>query len=503
MIKRYFSSIKSALLLSGIIFVTIAHANQSMVCSDLSATEIHQKMIEKKLTAISCTNELIKLIDKYDRNDQKSGYNTFIAYHKKAIFDQAKELDQTNNASENLLHGIPVVIKDNIDVEGYPTTDGTISLERNFPKTDAIAVQKLKQAGAIILGKTNMDELAAGVTSNNFVYGAVKNPYDKGKFPGGSSGGTAAAIRLGFAPIGLGSDTAGSIRIPASLSGIVGFRPSITRYPTEGIIPASPTFDTVGTMAKNVEDIILLDKVITQAKTNIQPVSLKGLRLGVPREYFYENLDPETRRLTEETLKKLQHAGVILVEENISHLQALIDKESLSIALYEFPLALTHYLPKKELKLTFTELINQVKSPYVKSAFLPLIEHPVSKMGYENAIKEGRPALQEAYKNYFGKNNIEAIIFPTTPLPARSIEGSMDTVELNGKQVPTVPIYTRNTIPSANVGLSSITLPIGLTKEGLPVGIELDGKIDQDGKLLGIALSVEKLLGSLPKPQLH
>ena len=220
--------------------------------------------------------------------------NAFIHFDAQRTLEAARDADRTRGAAPaGPLHGLPVVIKDNIDVAGLPTTAGTPALRANRPRASAPVAEALFRAGALLLGKTNMHELADGITSNNAAFGAVRNPYAPTMIPGGSSGGTAAAVAARMCPAGLGTDTGGSVRIPAALCGIVGLRPSAGRYPGAGIVPISHTRDTAGPIARGVADVALIDSVITQTQAPVPVPALKGVRIGVPRIPFYEDLDPE------------------------------------------------------------------------------------------------------------------------------------------------------------------------------------------------------------------
>src|ERR1019366_1494860 len=189
------------------------------------------------------------------------------------------------------LHGLPVLLKANIGTTSAPTSAGTPALRDHRPPADAAVAAKLFSAGAILLGKTNMHELAYGITSNNAAFGAVHNPYNPALISGGSSGGNAASLAARMCAAGIGTDTGGSVRIPSALCGTVGLRATVGRYPAQGIVPLAHTRDTAGPMARSVADLVLLDSVITGENAALSPAALKGVRLGVPRSYFYKDMD--------------------------------------------------------------------------------------------------------------------------------------------------------------------------------------------------------------------
>jgi mandelamide amidase len=226
----------------------------------------------------------IALLEQCERG---KALNAFIALDRERVMAAARTADQQRKSGGRLgpLHGLPIPIKDSVNTKGLRTTAGTPALREFQPKQDALIVRVLRHAGAIVLGKTNLHELSLGVTSNNQAFGAVHNPYDQARIPGGSSGGTAAAVAARMAPLGVAEDTVGSIRIPAALCGIAGFRPTMSRYPSAGVAPISALFDQVGPHARAVGDLALFDAVATGNFSPIRPVALKGVKLGVARGY--------------------------------------------------------------------------------------------------------------------------------------------------------------------------------------------------------------------------
>jgi indoleacetamide hydrolase len=470
---------------------------QSHDLPELTATEAVSLLRTGDLSAEKYAQALL------DQCRKHRSLNAFIWQNEDQVLAAARAADKERTAKRpGPLHGLPIVIKDNIDTASAPTSAGTPALRDRRPGSDAPVAAKLFSAGAILLGKTNMHELAYGITSNNGAFGAVHNPYNPALIPGGSSGGNGAAIAARMCAAGLGTDTGGSVRIPAALCGIVGLRPTVGRYPGTGIVPLSYTMDTAGPMARSVEDLALLDAVITGQSASIHPVSLRGVRLGVPRRFFYENMDLSLAPVVENALTTLRGAGCILVEAELADIERLYASARPPISYYEMLHDLSDFLLTSGTKLTAEAVIARIASPDVKSAYETYAIGPKapSREAYEIAIKQGRPAFQAMYRNYFRENNVTAIVFPTTLLPARPI-GDDDEVELNGPKKPTLGTYLHNTRPMTTTGIPGMSLPIGLTAAGLPVGLELDAPYGKDRMLLSLGLAIETLFGRISAPR--
>ena len=272
-----------------------------------------------------------------DMAERRRDLNAFITFDREHALAAARKADglAARRSFAGPLHGVPIVIKDNIHVAGVANSAGTPGLRSFVPARNAPVAEKLIRAGAIVLGKTNMHELAFGITTNNAAFGSARNAYDPTRIAGGSSGGTGNAIAARMAPAGLGSDTGGSVRIPAALNGITGLRPTLGRYSQEGITPIAHTRDTAGPMAREVADLVLLDTVITGARDKVAPAPVSGLRVGVPRAVFWKNLDAETERLATAALDRLRGAGAQVVEVDMPGLAELNGKVSFPVALYE------------------------------------------------------------------------------------------------------------------------------------------------------------------------
>jgi Asp-tRNA(Asn)/Glu-tRNA(Gln) amidotransferase A subunit family amidase len=428
----------------------------------------------------------------------------FITLDPDAVREAARQADRrrASGASLGPLHGVPLALKDNLDTADLPTSGGTPGLKGHRPKRNAAIVEALLAAGAIVLGKCNLHELAFGITNNNTAFGPARNPYAPDRIPGGSSGGTGVAVAARLAPGGVGTDTGGSVRVPAALCGIVGFRPSTGRWSQAGVVPISHTRDTPGPMTRSVADCALMDSVVTGAPGELASANLHGLRIGVPRRHFWEGLDPELARICEAALSRLKEAGVVLVEVDLSEEAALDAEAGFPIALYETVVDLNSYLAAHNAGLDFAGLAERAGSPDVKGILMSLtgagaVPEPV----YRKALQQ-RSMLQDAYRRHFAEHGIAAIAFPTTPAPA-SLIGEDETFDLNGKPHPTFATFIRNSGPGSVAGIPGISLPAGITAAGLPVGIEVSGPVSSDRALLAVGAALERLLPKLPAPPMH
>lgn len=452
--------------------------------ANMDATEVVASFKSGRLSPATYAEAIVERVEKH------AGLNSLQSFDAVGIAQRATDAFAAH--PDGALAGLPIVVKDNINTVNFPTSGGTRALLDHITSTDAGVVSALHAAGGCVSAKAGMHELAFGITSNNAVTGAIGNPVDPTLIPGGSSGGTAAAIGAGIFPAGLGTDTGGSCRIPAALCGIKGLRPTTGRYATDGIVPIAHTRDTPGPLARSVRDIALFDAVLSGEYAPVTAADLSSVTLGVPHAVFYDDLDPHVATTIDTQLTALSAAGARLVDVSFDGIWVHNAAFGFPVVLYEMMRDLPAYLVEHAPEISFDTLFENIGSPDVARAIgSQLGDDAISQEAYRAAIEQHRPAMRQIYAQAFDAHELDAIVFPTTPLPARPI-GQDETIKLNGAAQPTFRTYVRNTDLGSNLGVPGISLPCPVGA-GLPVGIEFDALAGQDRRLLEIALAVERL----------
>jgi mandelamide amidase len=429
------------------------------------------------------------------------GHNAFISTRRADELDVCKDPHAPQDLRPRALAGLPVAVKDNVLVAGQRATFGT-SATRNYVPTETCRHGSAPdRSGRGILGKLNLHELAGGVTSNNAVFGPVRNAYDPKCFAGGSSGGAGAAVGTRLVAIALGTDTGGSVLIPAALNGVIGFRPTVGRYPMGGVLPVSPTRDTIGPIARSVEDIILVDSVMAQTSTPVSPSNLTGLRIGVPRKLFVDVADADSKATFENTLQRLTAAGVEIVEIDLPDL-VQAEKGFGPITPYELKTEVPKFLARYHVGISFDELVAGIRSPDLIKDYQTRIVGKASPSdeAYKEAVRTFKPAVEGAFQKAFAEHRLFALAFPTTLTDARPIEGSDEQIMMDGVSIPTWKAYINNTNYLTKGSLAAMTLPMGMSSRGLPLGVTLAVLPHHDEELLSLGLSVQPLLPALPAP---
>ena len=429
-----------------------------------------------------------------------------------AAIAQAQQIDRAVENGEVLppLSGTIIAIKDNMVMRGVRTTAGSRILFNYEPPYTATAVERLESAGAIIVGKTNLDEFAMGSSTENSAYGAVKNPWDTTRVPGGSSGGSAVAVAAGMAMGALGSDTGGSIRQPASLSGVVGLKPTYGRVSRYGLIAFGSSLDQIGPFANSVEDAARILSVIAGRDSNDSTSSnvdvddyvlalngdVRGLRVGVPREYFGAGLDPDVKEKTEAAIKKLEEIGAEVVDVSLPHTEYAVPVYYL-IATAEASSNLARYdgvrygfraEEASTLKAMYSRTRDQGFGAEVKRRIM-LGTYALSAGYYDQyygKAQKVRSLIEQDFRDAFAKCDV--IVTPTAPTPAFKLgEKTGDPLEMYLSDIYTI---------TANLaGVPGLSMPCGLSSNGLPIGIQLIGNQFDEARLLRAAHNLEQALG--------
>ncbi|MBR0915456.1 amidase family protein [Bradyrhizobium japonicum] len=431
--------------------------------------------------------------------------NAFITIDEAALLEAARDADKAHAAgSAAPLLGVPLGVKDSYLTKGLPTSLGIEGLARFMPREDADAVRAIKSAGALVFGKNNLVEMSYGLTGHNARYGQVKNPRARDRVSGGSSSGSAASVAAGLVPASLGGDTVGSIRVPASFCGVVGFKPTTGRWPRNGVAPISPTLDTTGAFARSVADCILVDQVVTGEQAgefSDAGYNLKGARLAFAPRQFLDLVDSEVETRFREVVRRLQDAGAEVVEVDLGDdFNALIQTATWGIFAHETMGAISEFLRRHDIPTTFEAIYENLK-PQLRQSWghivLPGGPGATSAEAYQTALDVSRPEIKRRFNAAFVSHGALVILQPTTPCTAPLIE-EQATVYIAGQEVSYLDL-ANHTVSASSVGLPGISLPVGLSRAGLPIGLELDAPFGSDRGLLNLARSIEGILGTKPR----
>ena len=423
--------------------------------------------------------------------------NCFITVLGESAMSAAAESERRHSVGQPLgpLDGVPLAVKDVFYISGVRCTAGSRILAENVAGYDAPAVRCLKAQGAIIVGTTNMHEFAAGVTSDNPFFGPVRNPWDPERVAGGSSGGSAVAVATGMAAGALGTDTAGSVRIPAALCGTIGFKPTYGRVSRLGVIPLAASLDTVGVLAGDAWDAaVMLQAIAGHDKADMTTVDVPvpnfvdalsapfaGARIGVVRQYFQDDVDRRVEGDLEEFASRLREIGCDIGEADLGPVGEVYDK----------------WLVIRRAEATAFHQRWLDSAPELYGADVrKLLELglEIRAVDYVNSINS-RPAIIERFSEAMEK--FDFLIAPTTSIPAPKVGQTMTTIE--GKEVSVYSALNRLTLPFNYVGFPVASIPTGLV-DGLPLGVQVVGKLFEEAAVLRIAKAYEDLFGPFPAP---
>ncbi|UCH46422.1 MAG: amidase [Betaproteobacteria bacterium] len=438
-----------------------------------------------------------------DRAQSLESLNAFITLDREAVLEAARNADskRAGGGATGALHGLPIPVKDSVNTRELRTTNGTGALRNFRPSEDAKVLDPLFSQGGILMGKTNIHELSYGWTSNNGIFGPAHNPYDRARVPGGSSGGSGVTVAARMAPIAIAEDTLGSIRVPATMCGLAGLRPSYGRYSGDGVMPLTMNkFDQIGPLARSVKDLALFDSVVTGDGSPLEETPLKDVRIGISPEYFLSGLDPEVERITNEAFLKLRAAGATLVWAEIPEAAKAAMGTAITIITYETVPAISGFLEEQGTGLTFDQMLAQGShgiQETMKAFALP--PNRPSREAYESMLAK-RQEIREEIRLYFQRQGISALAFPPIMIPPPRI-GEETEATISGERVPLYIAMARNVALGSCANMASLILPAGITSSGLPVGLEFDALNGNDRALLSLGLSLEKALGPIPAPQ--
>lgn len=448
------------------------------------------------------------------RQRSHAGLRAFVSIDADAVMAAARQADAARAAGRPLgrLHGAPLALKDNIASQGLPTAAGTAALAGAHGMRNAGVVERLCAEGAIVFGKNTMHELAMGWTSDNGHFGRPANPYAPARIAGGSSGGSAAAVAAMLVPAAIGSDTNGSVRIPSALCGIVGFRPSVGRYPSEGVVPLSHTLDTVGPMARRVADLALLDAVMAGQPADAPMTNLDGVRLAVSPSYYLSQLTPEVAEAFEAARQRLTRCGVTWVEADLPELRELADGIAPALIGHESASALPDWLAARAPGVSMDQLIARAGRDLVHAlqAGQQGLGSEATRLSYHQALRR-RTALSDAMHRYFVQHRVLALMHPVTrvaaPLAASAAERASPAPDValpDGRRMSAREAFGQNVSPASIAALPSLVLRGGLTPAGLPVGLAFDAPHGSDARLLALGHALERALApaqsAMPPP---
>ncbi|MCA1644495.1 MAG: amidase [Chloroflexi bacterium] len=448
----------------------------------LSAVEMARLTAAGEISATEVTRSFLERIDRYDAQ-----LRAYITVDAAGALAQAQAADSASGP-RGPLHGVPVAVKDNIATAGLRTTAGSRVLANWIPTSDAPVVRRLKEAGAVILGKTNMHEFAYGGTCTNVEFGAVRNPWNTDHVPGGSSGGSGVALAAGLSTLALGTDTAGSVRLPAAQCGVVGLKPTYGLVSIQDVVPLAWSLDHVGPMARSVADVALLLGVLagwesTDPTSRRSPATgagasrdagLAGIRLGVPRHYFFDALQPDVEAAVNQALGVLRDLGAELVDVQWPDVD-LSNSITWTIILAEasayhrqwFRTQPDNYSADTRADLTLGESV--LAADYVQA-------------------QRARTRLQHQVREVLA--GVHALVSPALAMTPPRI--GQTTVIVGGKQKQINPVFIRLADPFNVTGLPAISLPCGFGTDGLPIGLQVAAAAFAEPMVLRIALAYER-----------
>lgn len=455
------------------------HSTRSILRSEMAILEISKKIRSGEVSPVELTRNCLQAIEQ-----QNSALNAFITVTADSAMKEAEraELEIRSGKWRGALHGIPIGLKDLIDTTGVRTTAASALFLNRVPREDACVVKRLKDAGAILLGKQNLHEFAYGGSSVISYFGEVHNPWNLEHIAGGSSGGSAAAVAAGLCYAAIGTDTAGSVREPASPCGVVGLKPTYGRVSTRGVIPLSWSLDHVGPIAQTVADTAILLEVIAgfdvsdpyssdapaSKYTDALSMQTRNLRIGVPRSYFFDDLDPEVSAAADEAL-------------------ALLSTMTTEIFDVSIPVSTDRSLQTAESYAYHSEFVSKTPELYQPETLRRIRAGEKVSSGARGCLQQELTKIREEIVRVFQK--IDVLVTPTVPVPPPTIAELKDAPDqLREREL----VLLRNTRPFNLWGIPAISIPCGFTMSGFPIGLQIAAPHWQETTALALAHAYEQ-----------
>jgi len=475
-----------------------------MEIHELTIHELHDLLIKKEVTSREVTEAFYRRIKKVDGK-----IKAYLILTEEGAFDQANQVDRKIVRGEEIgdLAGVPIGLKDILCTKGIRTTCGSKILENYVPFYDGTVVRRLKERDAVMLGKLNMDEFAMGSSTENSGFQITRNPWNLDRIPGGSSGGSAAAVAADECIAALGTDTGGSIRQPASCCGVVGLKPTYGRVSRYGLVAFASSLDQIGPITKDVEDCAILMNAISSydpydsTSVNVEAPDykqflikdVKGIRIGMPEEYFVEGMDPDVERSVKEAIDRFKEWGAEVRRISLPHTEYAVAiyyiiataEASSNLARYD---GVKYGLRSKGYR-DLMEMYSQTRAKgfgqEVKRRII-LGTYVLSAGYYEAYYRKAsqvRTLIRKDFEEAF--QQVDVIMAPTAPTPAFRIgEKAEDPLQMYLSDIHTIPVNL--------AGIPGISIPCGFSRENLPIGLQIMGRHFDEGKLLRVAYTFEK-----------
>jgi aspartyl-tRNA(Asn)/glutamyl-tRNA(Gln) amidotransferase subunit A len=433
--------------------------------------EVSRALKTRQTTAEAVLESCLRRI-----RERNPALNAFIVVFEEGAREQARTADGeiASGRYRGALHGVPVSLKDLFDVRGTPTTAASRVRQEHVASRDAVAVAALRHAGAVIVGKTNLHEFALGTTNEDSAFGPARHPLDPTRSPGGSSGGSAAAVADGMCLASMGTDTGGSIRIPAAACGLVGLKPTYGELSTDGVVPLSTTLDHIGPICRTVEDTAVVYGALSGTGRGAEAVlELRALKLAIPRQHFLSLLDAQVASAFDAACERLRDAGVTLTEVTVPHAG---DVAAIYLHIVLTEAAAYH---AKTLERRFDDYTPNVRMRLEMGRYILGEDYARARRGRELIRREVDATLQ----------GVDGLLLPALAIPAPKI--GVPTVRIGGSEEAVRNIMLRCTQAFNVSGHPAIALPCGTTAEGLPIGAQIVGAYGDTPRLLRVAAAVE------------